>query len=202
VRFIQLERVGLAVVSNFKKTVYTVAVHDLIHRPGEMREFDMTFEVPENLGEGVIAVKAGSEMSVFVRFEGLHDGILASTEVSAIAEGECVRCLTEVTKQVEVTFQDVFAYSYDEAFDYQVHEDHIDLEPMIRDAVVLSLPFQPVCRRDCPGLDPVTGERLADQPDQEPQTAVDPRWAALAGFEASASSDDSSSTPKNLDNNA
>jgi uncharacterized protein len=175
VRFIQLERVGLGVVSNFKKTVYTVAVHDLIHRPGEMREFDMTFEVPENLGEGVIAVKAGSEMSVFVRFEGLHDGILASTEVSAIAEGECVRCLTEVTKQVEVTFQDVFAYSYDEAFDYQVHEDHIDL---------------------------VTGERLADQPDQEPQTAVDPRWAALAGFEASASSDDSSSTPKNLDNNA
>jgi uncharacterized protein len=61
----------------------------------------------------------------------------------------------------------------------------VDLEPLIRDAVVLSLPFQPVCRPDCPGLDPVTGVRLADHPELVTHEQRDPRWAALAGFQAS-----------------
>jgi uncharacterized protein len=51
--------------------------------------------------------------------------------------------------------------------------------------VVLSLPFQPVCRPDCPGLDPETGVRLADHPELVTHEQRDPRWAALAGFEAS-----------------
>jgi len=81
----------------------------------------------------------------------------------------------------------------DEAFDYQVQDDHVDLEPVVRDAVVLSLPFQPVCRPDCPGLDPETGERVDDIPDYQPREIVDPRWSALAGFQAeSAPADDTS----------
>ena len=49
--------------------------------------------------------------------------------------------------------------------------------------MVLSLPFQPVCRPDCPGLDPVTGERLADLGEVTPREVLDPRWAALSGFQ-------------------
>ncbi|HEY0246884.1 MAG TPA: DUF177 domain-containing protein, partial [Gryllotalpicola sp.] len=64
-------------------------------------------------------------------------------------------------------------------------DDHVDLEPLVRDSVVLSLPFQPVCRPDCPGLDPETGERLADHPDRKPREITDARWAALADFRAS-----------------
>jgi uncharacterized protein len=61
----------------------------------------------------------------------------------------------------------------------------VDLEPLIRDAVVLALPFQPVCRPDCPGLDPETGLRLADHPELVTPEQTDSRWAALAGFTAS-----------------
>jgi uncharacterized protein len=86
---------------------------------------------------------------------------------------------------VQVEFQELFAYSQDEAFDFEVQDDHVDLEPLIRDAVVLSLPFQPVCQPDCPGLDPETGERLASLPEIEATETVDPRWAALAGFQVS-----------------
>jgi uncharacterized protein len=57
--------------------------------------------------------------------------------------------------------------------------DLIDLEPLLRDAVVLALPFQPTCSEDCPGLCPECGTRLADQPGHTHEAAVDPRWAAL-----------------------
>jgi uncharacterized protein len=161
---------------------YRVNVRDLMHRPGEMREKQLTFGAPEQLGAAAVIVAAGTELELDLRLEGLHDGILVSGEVRTTAAGECVRCLDPVTVPVEVEFQELFAYSRDEAYDYQVHDDHVDCEPVVRDAVVLSLPFQPVCREDCPGLDPETGERLADSSPREPRAVIDPRWAALEGL--------------------
>jgi uncharacterized protein len=163
------------------KTPYTLDVYDLMHRPGEMRERALDLTVPERLGNPVIGIPAGAKLHVDVRLESLHDGILVSAEVDADAVGECVRCLIEVTEPVQVEFQELFAYSEDEAFEYEVHEDTIDLEPVIRDAVVLSLPFQPVCQEDCLGLCPQCGVRLLDNPGHEHEQPIDPRWAALGG---------------------
>lgn len=163
---------------------YLVNVRDLVHRPGEMRERELDLVVPEKLGEGAASVAAGTELHLALRLEGLHDGILVSAEVDTVAHAECVRCLDPVDIDVEVEFQEVFAYSPDEAFDFVVRDDQLDLEPVVRDAVVLSLPFQPVCRPDCPGLDPVTGERLPDGYERPIEEARDPRWAALDGFQA------------------
>lgn len=174
-------------MSNFTPTPFTVPVYDLMHRSGEMREHELDIVVPEAFGNALIGIPESAAMHLDVRLEALHDGILVSADVSSIATGECGRCLDAIEMPVEVEIQELFAYSVDEAFDYTVVEDHIDLEPSVRDAVVLSLPFQPVCRPDCPGLDPVTGERLADFPDRKPQEIADPRWSALAGFQSSES---------------
>jgi uncharacterized protein len=153
-----------------------------MHRPGEMRERAFEFDSPERLGEGVVAVQVGENIVLEVRLEGLHDGILVSADIETTAVGECVRCLDPVSIPVEVEIQELFAYSPDEAFDFAVHDDYVDLEPVVRDAVVLALPFQPVCRPDCPGLDPETGQKLADDPDRDPREVLDPRWAALQDF--------------------
>jgi uncharacterized protein len=59
-----------------------------------------------------------------------------------------------------------------------LEDDLIDLEPALRDAVVLALPFRPVCREDCPGLCQQCGAALADDPSHHHEDA-DPRWAAL-----------------------
>ncbi|MEO8528676.1 MAG: DUF177 domain-containing protein [Pseudolysinimonas sp.] len=158
---------------------YLVNVRDLVHRPGDMRERTLDFPAPEQLGEGAAVVRAGEDIHIDLRFEGLHEGILVSAEIDTVAHGECVRCLDPVTIEVEVEFQEVFAYSVTEAFDFVVQDDQLNLEPVVRDAVVLSLPFQPVCRPDCPGLDPLTGERRVDGFEQEIVEAHDPRWAAL-----------------------
>jgi uncharacterized protein len=172
------------VVSNPTPTPFALPVFDLVHRPGEMREHSADVAVPEGFGNAVIGVKDGAKLHLDVRLESLHDGILVSGKVRTEAEGECVRCLIEVTLPVRVEFQEVFAYSFDEAFDYMVQDNLVDLEPVVRDAVVLSLPFQPVCQEDCPGLCPECGVRLLDNPGHEHEAPVDPRWAALAGLES------------------
>jgi uncharacterized protein len=172
-------------MAKFIKTDFTVGVYDLMHRPGEQRELSLDIVAPEKMGEGLIAVPAGANIHLDLRLESLHDGILATAQVETTAVGECGRCLEPLTEDLQVEFQEVFAYSVDEAFDYEVHDDHVDCEPLIRDAVVLALPFQPVCRPDCAGLDPETGERLVESLQQDASGSSDPRWAALREFSAS-----------------
>jgi uncharacterized protein len=148
-----------------------------------MRERTLDVPAPEQYGVGAATVKEGAPLQIDLKLEGLHEGILVTAEIETVATGECVRCLDPVSIPLQVEFQELFAYSLDEAFDFAVRDDHVDLEPVVRDAVVLALPFQPVCRPDCPGLDPETGERLADHPDRSPREVLDPRWAALEGFQ-------------------
>jgi uncharacterized protein len=170
-------------VPHLHETPYPVSVIDLLHRPGEMREKSIDVTVDDEMGNAVIGVRKGAKLHIDARLESLHDGILVSGDVTATADGECVRCLTDVSIPVEVEFQELFAYSFDEAFDYTVQDDHVDLEPLVRDAVVLSLPFQPVCQEDCLGLCPECGVRLLDNPGHEHEAPVDPRWAALVGLD-------------------
>lgn len=149
-----------------------------------MRERTLDVSAPDQFGAGAAVVQQGAPLEIDLKLEGLHEGILVTGDIKAEATGECVRCLDPVSIPLQVEFQELFAYSLDEAFDFAVRDDHVDLEPVVRDAVVLALPFQPVCRPDCPGLDPETGEKLADNPDRSPREVLDPRWAALEGFQA------------------
>lgn len=179
-------------MAHHNKSPYAINALDLMHRPGEMRELTLDIPAAESFGNAVIQITEGTNIGIDVRLEALHDGILVTANVDTDATGECVRCLTEVVQPVEVEIQEVFAYSSDEAFDYEVQDDHVDLEPLVRDTVVLSLPFQPVCQEDCLGLCPQCGVRLLDNPGHEHEEPIDPRWAALAGLDTAteASTDD------------
>ena len=160
---------------------YEENVRDLINRPGEMRERERTVEVPESFGEALASIPAGELMHLAVRLESVHEGILASVSADTTMHAECGRCLEKFTAPFEVEFQELFAYTPTEADEQRVHGDHVNLEPPLRDAVVLALPFQPVCREDCPGLDPTTGELRDAEAAAQPE-AIDSRWAALASL--------------------
>jgi uncharacterized protein len=67
---------------------FSVIVRDLVNRPGEMREHRLDLPAPEQYGEGLVAVREGSEVSIDVRLESVHEGILVTAEVDATAEGE------------------------------------------------------------------------------------------------------------------
>jgi len=112
------------------------------------------------------------------------EGVLVTGTATAELEGECARCLEPISDQIEARFQELFVYDdhgvpdEDEEVS-RLEDDLLDLEPLLRDAVVLSLPFQPLCEDDCPGLCTECGARLADDPDHAHEAAVDPRWAGL-----------------------
>lgn len=158
-----------------------------------MQEVSRVVEAPEELGTDVIAVSAGSPVALELRLESVLEGVLVSGSVSATATGACVRCLETATYPVEVTLQELFAYPdravhhhevAAESDDDDVRElvdDLIDLLPPLRDAVVPALPFQPVCRVDCPGLCSECGALLAGDPEHHHET-LDPRWASLSGL--------------------
>lgn len=149
-----------------------------------MRERQRQITIPEHFGEGLAVVRDGSTLDLDVRFESVHDGILATVGASVEYQAECGRCLTSFTSTLEVEFVELFAYTLTEADEYGVHGDHVNLEPPLRDAIVLALPFQPVCRPDCLGLDPMTGEPRTAEDLAEADEDFDPRWAALREFQA------------------
>lgn len=167
---------------------------ELGRRPGSMRRLQRTVQVEDDLGTEVIAVTAGTEIELDVRLESVLEGVLVSGTAHAHATGECVRCLDRVEQDVDVTFQELYLYPEkkkrhdsrpqqgegDEvaADEHVLQDDLVDLEPVLTDAVVLALPFQPVCGEDCPGLCSQCGARLADDPEHA-HDIVDPRWAAL-----------------------
>ena len=158
---------------------FVLPVRDIVRHPGEMREHAFSVALREQWGEGIVSLPAGSDLDLDVRLESVHEGILVSGTVDGTYVGVCGRCLTDITAPVEVEFQELFAYPGEEETDFEVQDDHVDLETLVRDAAVLALPFQPVCQPDCPGLDPTTGERLTESTGAETAAPIDPRWSAL-----------------------
>ena len=170
---------------------------ELGRRPGSQRLVTLTAEAPAELGIEILGVPEGSQVMFDLRLEAVMEGVLLSGTASADLEGECARCLEPIEDDITIDLQELFLYDDsrdgsastddgdDEETDVRRTEgDLIDLEPVLRDAVVLALPFQPLCQDDCPGLCTECGARLADDPDHRHDEPVDPRWAALQGLTA------------------
>lgn len=158
---------------------YLIPVHDLMHKAGTMRRVNLKIEVPEALDNSVVAVEKGAEIVIDGRLESVHEGILVSANVSGEAKSECSRCLDPLKLEVDVEFQELFAYSLTDEDDLVITDETIDLEQVVRDAVVLSLPFNPLCSNDCLGLCVDCGVKLSENPQHEHEAPVDPRWNAL-----------------------
>jgi uncharacterized protein len=175
---------------------------ELGRRPGSMRHVHTTVAAPADLGRPLAAIATGSDLALDLRLEAVMEGVLVSGTVSAVMSGECGRCLDPVSAPIEVEIQELFTYPDSGPYGARslppgdrpdgddelpsLVDDLIDLEPTLRDALVLALPMSPLCSDDCPGLCPECGERLAELPEDHSHDAVDPRWAALAGLRESA----------------
>lgn len=155
-----------------------------------MRSLTRVVAAPADLGTEVIGIPEGSDLELDLRLEAVLEGVLVSGTIRGQARGECVRCLDDVEREVDAELQELYAYperrpeATDDEDDEvrELQDELIDLEPALRDAVVLALPYQPLCRDDCPGLCSECGARLADDPDHR-HDSIDPRWQALAGLD-------------------
>ncbi|WP_154794826.1 YceD family protein [Occultella kanbiaonis] len=172
---------------------FVISTHDLGRRPGSMRELTLTVPAAQLMGTEVIGVQAGNPIELDLRLEAVMEGVLVTGTAETEATGECVRCLRDIIHDVEVDLTELFAYAggrhpkveeEDEEAEplKEMNGELLDLEETVTDAVVLSLPFQPLCRPDCPGLCPECGIRLEDAEPGHSHEILDPRWAALSGL--------------------
>ena len=160
--------------------------HELGRRAGAMRVVQATVDAPADLGIAVIGVPPGSPVELDLRLESVVEGVLVTGTATVEVRGECVRCLGEVSGQLEVDIQELFVYpgvEPDDDLASRLQGDLIDLEPLLRDEVVLDLPFQPLCRDNCLGLCLECGANLNENSDHRHETDLDPRWEALRGLE-------------------
>ena len=109
------------------KNPLVVGVKDLVHQAGEMRELTLELAAPEKYGEAMATVPGGTPMTLELRLEGLHEGILATGDVVVDASAECVRCLDPLSFELRVDFQELFAYSSSDSDSYTVVDDPLNL---------------------------------------------------------------------------
>lgn len=133
----------------------------------------------------MIGVPEGDPVQFDLRLEAVVEGVLVTGSASGRLVGECARCLVDIEDEFLADVQELYVYPESDAEPDEASRlegDLIDLEPVLRDQVVLALPFQPLCSDDCPGLCPDCGVRLADQPGHRHEVSIDPRWSELAGL--------------------
>ena len=160
----------------------SLSVADLLGRPGEYRDFTVSSVIA-----GVsnpLARVSPRPVAGDLRAESVVEGILVTGSLAADVDYRCARCLTTftlpLTQQVCELFLAPGQQAPKEEDAYRVAGKEVHLEPMLRDALALSLPLSPVCSRDCAGLCAGCGRNLNTDDCTCSDDDVDPRWAGLA----------------------
>jgi uncharacterized protein len=145
----------------------------LLRTPGVRRAFreSATFEGLTNSD-----VEVCGPVDVEVVVEAVGSDVVVSGRLSAPWRGSCRRCVGEVTGSVELDVREIFELDPTEGETYPRGREEIDLDPMVREAVLLGLPLAPLCRDDCVGPDP---QRYPARTASDEGPRPDPRWAAL-----------------------
>ena len=158
-----------------------VGVTDLRRHLGESRDVSRTVHLGE-LRVSDTVVDAGTDIDVELTLESITGAIAATGTIRTTWRSSCRRCLDPVEGVLDQEVDELFAADHVEGENYPLGRETIDIEPLIRETVLLSLPQAPICRPDCPGPDPSAFPVTVESPDEtgegEPRP-VDPRWAAL-----------------------
>lgn len=161
-----------------------LSTNDLRHHPGTRKPVQRE-AVLDGLAISSARVPAGAPVLLDLQAEAQGSEIIVTGTVTAPWEGECRRCLEQATGEVVVPVQEIFEPHPTDGETYPVEGGRIDLEPLVREAVLPNLPLAPLCREDCPGPVPeafvgdADPDALDDDGDGPQEPAKDPRWAAL-----------------------
>jgi uncharacterized protein len=166
------------------RSPFVLDTRELGRRPGSMRRVQRVAAAPADWALELVRVPDGAEVELDLRLEAVMEGVLVSGSVRAPLAAECGRCLEPVEDVLVADVQELYAYDAADAADDApvLSGDLLDLRPLLRDAVVLALPINPVCDEACAGLCASCGARLADLPADHAHDDVDPRWSKLSAL--------------------
>ena len=164
-------------------------VADLIDRPGASRRVDVALPAAADLDLDLARLIGDIRLDGVV--ESVVDGLLVRGVVSADLAMACARCLTELSEHVAVDVVELFTdpASAEAADDvdagYEIGDGTIDLDTLLRDALVPAVPYRPLCSDDCKGLCAQCGANRNDTDCNCVDISTDARWAALESLRLS-----------------
>ena len=157
---------------------YLVSVAELLRRPASRK--DLVVEVPaHDLTVVDSEVPDGSPITAAFELESLTDRVVVTGRVRAEWAGTCRRCLAPVGGPLDVAVRELYQVEpvSEDAFPFD--GEQLDLEPVLREALMLELPLSPLCRPDCAGLCPTCGINRNEGHCECAPAVVDPRWDGL-----------------------
>jgi len=166
-------------------SAFRIDVADLLTHPGARRPLHLESALPD-LGTPVAHIVEPVRLDLVL--ERVPDGIVARGELHARWEGECSTCLRELAADLTVGVAELYEPHPVDGDTYLIEGHEIDLEQLVRDALVLELPLAPACERDdcTPVASPVVLVGADDRADDDLDDApADPRWAALSDLDLS-----------------
>jgi uncharacterized protein len=152
-------------------------------RPGEGRRVELGVDVdPVSFGGQSYSLDPGAVDVIVDVSRMAGEGYALRLRTSAVLRGPCMRCLDDAELLVEVDAREVNQPGGgEELASPYVDGEELDVAAWTRDALVLALPQQVLCRPDCAGLCPVCGENLNTAgPEHAHEPARDPRWDKLS----------------------
>lgn len=170
-----------------ERTQWNVA--QLLKEPiGATRSYEIVAPVPETEAELNVARPMAGHISMLRT----NRGILVEGQLAGSVVVECSRCLRPVVVPVTIALEEEFQPTVDvargtfvaveeEDAALLIDEHHIlDIGEVVRQAVLLEIPMQVLCRPDCAGLCQTCGQDLNEGPCDCPPTDIDPRWQQLS----------------------
>ena len=177
---------------------------DEIKEAGLERSWDVTREQLDEVVQGERAgYRAAAAARVTARLERLARRVLLRAATRPELTCPCGRCLAPVTLAVPVEFELSLvpaeesgplaegerrerdegpvggSFRAEDADEERYHGKVIDLDPILREQILLSLPAYPVCRDGCKGLCPACGQDLNERECGCDRRVPDPRLAGL-----------------------
>jgi uncharacterized protein len=179
---------------------------DEIKEGGLERAWDLPRErVDAMVRDGTSGHRAAGPMHVDARLKKTGRRVLLSARASADVVAPCGRCLQPAPSTLPLEFELAFvpddearhdagggrqedgeepggSFAPGRADEETYSGKELDLEPVVREQLILALPPYPVCQEGCRGLCPVCGTNLNERECGCDRKIPDPRWAGLEKF--------------------
>lgn len=163
----------------------TLRVADLIDRPGASRRVDLGLAAHAELDMATL----DGDVRLAGVLESVVDGILVRAALAADLDMSCARCLADLREAVVVDVVELFTdpATVDDPADlepgYEITDGTIDLDTLVRDALIPAVPYRPLCSPACRGLCAQCGANHNEADCSCEDVTVDARWAALEGLQ-------------------
>ena len=140
-----------------------INIIEMTRRAGTLKNIEITIPV-STFDFADKRLDDATEIDIALQLESINGGIIVQGTVTGRSHLLCGRCLREIDYANVASIDEMYQRVPDNPDAYPIVGESLDLQPMVREMVLLSLPDTPLCKADCPGLCPQCGADLQSAP--------------------------------------